>query len=85
MEILSGVASTTPFNFIDAKVKSPESDLSLQLDSTQKVKVNLTMAKRQSRGKTVFVEGYFSNAPAPLSCCPGSCSNVELPQMEKVF
>ena len=59
MEILSRVASTTPFNFIDARVKSESSDLNIQPDENQKVKVNLTMARKKSESRTAFVEGLY--------------------------
>ena len=82
MEILSRVASTTPFNFIDAKVKSEslESNFYMQSDQNQNVKVNLTMVRTKSESKTVLVVGSLSNAPDYLShYCPGYWNNIQLP------
>ena len=83
MEILSPVpASTTPFNFIEAKVKSEsclESKLHVQPDQNQKLKVNMKMVRKKSESRTVFVEGSLSNAPDPSLYCPGYCKNIQLP------
>ena len=82
MEILSPVASTTPFNFIEAKVKSEslsESKLHVQPDQNEKLKVNLTMAKKKSESRTVFIEGSLSNAPRPSLYCPEYLKNIQLP------
>ena len=76
MEILSRVASTTPFNFIHARVKSESLESNFYMQSDQ----NLTMAWKKSESRTIFVAGSLSNAPDPLSHhCPGYCNNVQLP------